>query len=71
MPYKVEIKEKVRQWLINVPTFEYRLPDGTIKIGSGQSVLQIMKEEAGKIPDTTVSLKEGAPESLIGETIVV
>lgn len=71
VPSKAEVIEKVTQWLTKVPTFEHMLPDGTIKIQSGKSVLQIMMEEAGKIPDTIVSLKEGIPESLIGETIIV
>lgn len=71
VPSKAEVIEKVTQWLTKVPTFEHMLPDGTIKIQSGKSVLQIMMEEAGKIPDIIVSLKEGTPESLVGETIVV
>lgn len=47
-PTKVEIMQKLKQKASEIPTFETRLPDGTVKTELGKSILEILKEKTAK-----------------------
>lgn len=54
-PTKQEIRDKVKQWLTDIPE-------------TGTSLLQMMKAET-QDKETTTILKQGNPASLIGDVI--
>lgn len=56
-PTRLEVKEKIKQWL------------NAIQAETGRSILQLIKEETDRTLETIITLKEGQPASLVGNVI--